>query len=288
MRGIIPILLMAASLPLGAWELPSQNELAAVQGDALQSVLCEAGLPVLPTRQEALQKAGFRLGLERLAIKQTLVYRISRAKAEYNRITPENNAATASLGRQTGAPAVFCEYLEALAGQRLSRRQEYAVNQALQLLLLDTYGIDALQIRLLSEALELPAAEHMDYMLNMPIYGMFNASPTALPPRWQVMSDMQLMTTLMREVSLLLRQATDKPTADSAASELLLLMPLWNTTQRTRMAMSQHEINLSPLEKVLMEFLDSAVAQVVQERRRLTGCDWFGSTRLQSIDELFR
>ncbi len=288
MRGIIPILLMAASLTSGAWELPSQNELAAVQGDSLQSALCEAGLPVLPTRKEALQNAGFRFGLERLAIKQALVYRISRAKAEFNRITPENNAATARLGRQLGAPSAFCEYLDALAGQSLSRRQEYAVNQALQLLLLDTYGIDALLIRHLSEALELPAAEHMKYMSNMPVYGMFDALPSSFSPHGQVMSDIQLMTPLMRQAAQILRKAMDARTADAAASELLLLLPMWNTTQRTRMALSQQEISLSPLENMLMQFLNSAMAQVVQERLRLAGIDWFGSTRLQSIDELFR
>lgn len=275
-------------MPTVAWELPSQNELAAAQGESLQLALREAGIPLPPTRHEAQRMAGHHLGMERGAVKKCLVYRTSRAKSERYRITPENNAATARLARQLGVSDIFCRYLELLAGGGLSRREEYLVNQALQGMVREIYGIDALQIRLLSESLDLPATQHMQFMMGLPVDAMFDMEPEALPSTGQVMADMQTMAPLMRQVAQVLRTACDKKTADAAATELLALLPVWNTTLRTRRAFVKQEIKLSAFEKMLMPLLNTALEQVVQERRRLAANDWFGSAGLRSVDELFR
>lgn len=288
MRGAIPVLLMAVAMPSVAWELPSQNELAAVQGESLQLALCESGIPLPPTRQEARQRAGHHLGLERWAVKKCLVYRTSRAKSERYRLTPENNAATARLARQLGVSDIFCRYLELLAGGGLSRREEYLVNQALQGMLREVYGIDTLQIRLLSESLDLPASQHMQFMMALPVYGMFDLVPDTPPSTGRVMADMQIMAPLMRQMAQVLRTVCDEKTADAAAAELLALLPVWNTTLRTRQALVKQEIKLSTFEQMLMPLLNTAFEQVVQERRRLGAADWFGSACLRSVDELFR
>ena len=75
MRGALPALFLAASLPLVAWEAPSHSELAAVLGNEALAAVLDAGLPLPPTREEARAAAGWRYWLERDALKRAMVYR---------------------------------------------------------------------------------------------------------------------------------------------------------------------------------------------------------------------
>ena len=288
MRGVLPALFLATSLPLVAWEMPSRSELVAVLGDEVRAAVLEAGLPLPPTREEAQAAAGWRYGLERDAIKRAMVYRTSRIKAERNRITPENNKVTASLARHCGAPELFCQYLKWQVDDTLSRRQQYALNQALQNLLQETYGIDALQIRLVSESLNLAPSDHLLYMLQMPVGGMYDMVSLSPLPAGQLLADIQMMTDVLRRANEVLLTVRDRASAEAAALALQQLLPLWNTTQQARMLMQQGKTSPTPAEKLALKLLDTSTVRIVKTRKELQAARWYESTCLQTVDELLR
>lgn len=288
MRGVLPALFLATSLPLVAWEMPSRSELAAVLGDEVRAAVLEAGLPLPPTREEAQAAAGWRYGLERDAIKRAMVYRTSRIKAERNRITPENNKVTASLARHCGAPELFCQYLKWQVDDTLSRRQQYALNQALQNLLQETYGIDALQIRLVSESLNLAPSDHLLYMLQMPVGGMYDMVSLSPLPAGQLLADIQMMTDVLRRANEVLLTVRDRASAEAAALALQQLLPLWNTTQQARMLMQHGKTSPTPAEKLALKLLDTSTVRIVKTRKELQAARWYESTCLQTVDELLR
>ena len=99
--GLLPALSVLASLPLAAWEAPTQNELAALFGEDPQATILQCGLPQVPTREEA-RRVGYRYELERAAMKRALLFRTVLAKSNRGRIFAETNAATAEMARQWG------------------------------------------------------------------------------------------------------------------------------------------------------------------------------------------
>lgn len=277
-----------ASLPLVAWEAPTQNELAALMGMEPQATLLACGLEQPPSAAEAKKQAGYRYEIERMLIKQVLVYRTSLAKSNRGRISTEIEKNSAEMGRRLGAPAVFCRYLELQAGNSLNLREQYALRQALKQLVRGTYGIDELQIRLLSETLSLPAPQHMQFMLNLPVSGMFDMVPRELPPKSRILSDMQVMTAVLRTADSILRTVSDTETADAAAERLQQLLPIWNTTRQLRFHTEQLNDQLEPAERMAVRLLESTTRRLVQTRRALLNQGWYNSTRLPAIDELLR
>lgn len=288
MRGALPALFLAASLPLVAWEAPSHSELAAVLGNEALAAVLDAGLPLPPTREEARAAAGWRYWLERDALKRAMVYRTSRSKAERNRITPENNKVTASLARHCGAPELFCRYLKLQADDTLSRRQQYALTQALNYLLQETYGVDTLQIRLVSESLDLVPADHMLYMLQMPVGGMYDMVSEGPLPDGRLLADLQTMMDVLRRANEVLLTVHDRASAEAAALALQQFLPLWNTTQQTRLQMQQGGIRFTPAEKLALQLLDASTARIIGTRKGLQAARWYESTCLQTVDELLR
>lgn len=280
--------MLAASLPLGAWEAPAQNEMAALLGEEPHAMVLQSGLPLPPTKEEARQSSGYRYDLERKAMKQVLVYRTSLAKSERGRISPENNQSCAAMARRMGAPEIFCRYLELMGSNALSRRQQYALNQALRLLLQDTYGIDTLQMRLISESVQKPAPRHMLFMLQLPAGGMFDMVPRQLPPRERLLSDIQLMTRVLRLADEILRKVHDPRSADAAALQLQPLLPLWETTMQSRFHADQVTELFGPAERMAAQLLNAVSARLVQTRRTLHEQNWYGSSTLQTVDELLR
>lgn len=288
MRGLLPALVLAASLPLAAWEAPSPSELAAVLGDEVYAAALESGMPLPPTREEAMAAAGWRYGLERDALKRAMVYRTSRAKAERNRITVENNKITAILAEHCGAPELFCRYLRLLADETLSRRQQYALNQALNYLLQETYGVDTLQIRLVSESLDLAPADHMLYMLQMPVGGMYDMVSEGPLPDGRLLADLQTMMDVLRHANEVLLTVHDRASAEAAAVALQQLLPLWCTTRQLRLLMRLGKIHFTPAEKLALQLLETTTARVIETRKRLHAARWYESTCLQTVDELLR
>ena len=288
MRCLLPVALALLLLPALALELPSPCLLEAVQGREPFATCLEAGVPVPPTREEIRQKSGLRMGHERLAIKRAMVYRTSMAKSARNRITPENNRCTAALARRTGAPDVFSRYLELLADNTLSRRQVYAVNQALRYLLYEVYHIDELQIRLVSESLNLPAAEHVLFMQQMPVaylYDCVSAQPTE---KEKLLADIQTITGVLRQCNDILTKVHDRTSADAAAVKMLALLPEWSTTLQTRLNEKAVVQQFTAVERLAVQLLNDTAAKLTQTRRLIHSKDWFDSTRLQTVDEIFR
>lgn len=282
------VICVIASLPVWAWEAPLQNEMAALQGVEPFAEGVEYGIPLPPTAAEARMQSGYRYELERAALKQVLVYRTSRAKADRNRMTPANNATCAKLARQLGAPGILATYLDLLADSSLSRRQQYVVEQLLRRLVQETYGIDTLQMRLVSESAELPPAQHMRFMLQLPVSSMFDLVPAKLPPKQRVLSDIMLMTSILRQVDGILSRVQNASGADAAAQALQALLPMWETTLQTRYHASRLSADLTPAERMSARLLESTQAGLLRTRRRLHENDWYQSTRLRTIDELFR
>lgn len=289
MRLLRPVLsAVAVSLPLGAWEAPTPGEMAALMGQEPQLTAMESGQPLPPPSAAARQERDFRFDLERKAMKQVLLYRTGLAKIERGRITAENNLACAAMARRLGAPALFTRYLELLGSNELSRREQYAVNQALRYLIQEVYGIDILQMRLVSESVQLSSAQHMLFLQQLPVGSMFDMIPAAPSPREQILTDIQLMTGILRQVNTVLQTVRDTRTADAAARALLPLLLLWCTTQQTRYHAAAMSESLTPAERMAVQLLNSTLDYLIATRKALNEQNWYDSTRLQAIDELFR
>ena len=280
-------LLLCAGASAMAWEAPTQHEWDAMQGREPFEEIAKAGIPLPPSRAEAMSASPLRYGQERVAVKYALACRMSVAKAARNRISPELNKTTAELARHCGAPALFCKYLELMAGQRLSRRQEYELRQAFDYLVREVYEVDTLQMRVFSESLSLPEKQHLTYMLSMPVAFMFDQAPEEPPARETLMADVRTMTTVLRKCNEILGKVTDGTTADAAAEQLKSLLSLWNTTLRVRAHAHSISVQFLPHEKLALQLLDSTSAALIETRRRLHGKQWFGSARLFAMDELF-
>ena len=284
---MLPALFALAAQPLAAWEPVSQNELAALLGEEPQTTILQCGQPQVPTREEAL-RAGVRYELERNALKRALLFRVSLSKADRGRISPETNRATAQQARRYGAPETFCRLLERLASGTLSRRQEYAVEQALRQLIGETYAVDSLQMRLVSEALGLPPREHLAFMLALPVGSMFDLVPAQLPPQQQVLSDILAMTNTMRREIRILQTVQDLPSADAAATQLLPLLPVWGTTLPTRYHRAELGAQMDAATRWAAQLMQGTMDELLALRRDLHKKGWFGSTRLETVDELLR
>lgn len=283
MRGVLAVLFLASAFSVKGWELPTPVELAAVQGEYPFAAALEAGLPLPPTRDEARRAGVLPYEQARLVLKKVMLLRTSRAKAERRRITPENNRLMAVLAQQAGAPAVFCRYLALLADDSLSRRQQYVVNQLLQHFLQQVYGIDELQMRLLSEAVDLPADEHAHFLLQLPLQGMFDLVPAKPLAVEENLADLQLMTMLLREAGAGLLKVRDAATADAAAQELQQLLPLWNTTWQTRSMLQEGALPQLPAISLSLQQLDASTSRLMTTLRLLAEARWYGSKRLQAI-----
>lgn len=286
MRWMLPILTWVTALPLAAWVLPTQNEWAAVQGEETLLTIAECGIPLPPTQAEA--RADVRYGCRQAGLKRALVYLTSRAKSERNRVSPEIRRTTAVLARSSGAPELFCRYQEMLASGTLSRRQTYAVEMALEYLVAEVYGVDNLQLRLVSEALNLPPAEHLLYMLQMPLAGVYDLMPKNPPPREWILSDIQTMTRVMVEAAEILSQVRDRAGADAASVALQELLPLWGSSQQTRHHFNAFKNQLTMAEQLAMKLYEASRAQLLKRRRELLQNKWYDSPCLEVIDELLR
>lgn len=263
------------------------NVLQVISGEEPFLSIAQARLPLPPTRSEA-ESGGFRYDQQRLAIKRALVYRTSLAKANRNRISPENNRSTAAMARHLGAPAVFCEYLEHLASGELSRRDERVAEQALRHVAQNIYGVDILRIRQVSESLKLPGAAHTAAMLSMPVSSMYDAVTVAPPAAEQVLPDIQTMTTVQRQLHAILATVHDKASADAAAGKLADLLPIWSTTFPSRVHGPELSRKLTPAEKMSAQLLTHTIHPVVTLRKELDRKEWYGSEMLMIMDEQFR
>lgn len=286
MRRLWLVLLSAVALPLAAWELPTQSELAAVRGEEPFASALAAGIPLPPSREEAQAAAGWRFGLQRQAIKRALVYQKVRAKAERHRVSRDNYRSTAAYARKCGAPDIIVRYLELLTDDSLTRRQEYVVARALQHVLLEVYGVDELQIRLVTEYADLPASELLPFMLQMPVHGMYDVAPKELPPRETLVADVLLMAGVLGQVDAALSRVTDRESADAAAAELQNLLPLWNTTLAVRVHMPEAKLEYTVAERMAMQLLETKVNQLQKTRQALFAKDWFSSVRLRVLNTL--
>lgn len=286
MRWMLPILTWVTALPLAAWVLPTQNEWAAVQGEEALLTIAECGIPLPPTQAEA--RADVRYGCRQAGLKRALVYLTSRAKAERNRVSPEIRKTTAALARSCGAPELFSQYLELQAAGTLSRRQLYALEQALDYLVREVYGIDKLQLRVLSENLNLAPAEHMLYMLHIPTAGMYDLVPDEPPAQGMLLSDIQTMTHVALRADNILRQVRDRSGADAASLALLELLPLWGTTQPSQHHKEAFMGKLTVAEQLAVKMYETVKARLIQTRQELSRKNWYDSPCLEVIDELLR
>lgn len=278
------VLFYGTMLPLAAWELPGANELAAVYGQEPMLSIASAGIPLPPTRAEV---PVCQYGRQAFAIKQALSYQISLAKAERRRVSPDNYRATGLFARKAGAPLLFSYYQDLLARNELSPREDYLVNQALNLLIVGAYRVEPLQFRLLSEALELPATEHTRYLLQLPKAALGELLPAQRPSSEERTSDYQMMSQVLQQVNARLEDVVDRATADSAAAGLLEMLPLWNTTQRTRTLIGKTN-DTSPAEQQCINEMFATVGIVARTRAALAEKEWYQSPYLKFADAFFR
>ena len=117
---------------------------------------------------------------------------------------------------------------------------------------------------------------------------MFDMVPTQPPAQEQVLVDILEMTRVLRQENEILKQVRDLPSADAAAQQLQKLLPQWGTTAQTRYHRASVGQQLSTAAGWAAQVLDSTTDQLVRTRRELHEKGWYGSTRLEALDEFFR
>ncbi len=246
----------------------------------------EGGLPRPPTAAEvAGMPAEVRLR-QQVALKAVWLERLIRAREERHRVSRENAAASVQQAQRLGAPAGFVSMLRLQAQGNLSPRERYEL-EAAQQAMLAAYGVDAREMRFYVEGSELTAEQLREVAAWLPLQAFFNQLPTeaeAPADEQAVASCYADFLAAHRELAAALAQVSDRSSADAAAEALL------PTLERYHSALRQLQVVPPALraeaQRLHARDAESVAAATRKERARLQENAWYGSSRLQSLNEL--
>ncbi len=244
-----------------------------------------------PSAQPEPEPEGAALPVElraqqQLALKTVWLERLIRAREERHRVTRENLSHCTVLALRLGAPAEFVNMLRRQAAGNLPARERHALESALQDLLA-AYGVDARELRFFVEGSHLSAAQLRDVAGWLPLEGMFNiVDPAAEAPSSEedVAAHYCELLAALRDVAVAWRGVVDLASANAAADAL-------------RPVLLRHQVALRPLLLAPPDMRAAAIAPYAadaapvneacnRERDRLQEHAWYGSHRLQLLDDL--
>ncbi len=267
------------ALPLLATGLWLSAASAAPEAGAALPVVLPAELAELPAETRLQQQ---------VALKAVWLERLIRSREERHRITRENLSRSVLQAASLKAPAAFVDILRRLAAGNLPARERHELEARLQAML-DAYGVDTHEMRFFVEGCQLSASELREVAAWLPLHALFNILPAASEApatAEEVAACYAELLAARRELVAIWQQVADEASANAAADAL-------------RPVLERHLSALRPLlitpEELRVEALSPFAREAAevnracnQERNRLLEHGWYGSFRLQVLDELLR
>lgn len=245
----------------------------------------QSSLPRVPSEEEVQQQPEPQRLAARQSVKQVMLRRIIRLKAERRRLTPENSAACVALAAQLHAPAELVELLRLETAGPLGGRDLYEHSQALSKLV-HAYGVDDLQIRLFVEGLNFTPQEWADIAEWLPTESVFNMVSRRSVTNEELEFQFTLLADLYSRLAAEYEEITNREQADAAAERLLGLLHSYDAVMPARLVLSGAR-GEAPSASATDSLLQPVIRQLVKQRQRLREADFFGSRRLAALDYIF-
>lgn len=242
----------------------------------------EAELPGQTTAREAT--AGQLNPAEKDAIKRALLSRAVRLRAERHRITPEAAEAYIALAKQLGAPADFVEILAEEKEEPLAGRAAYEHRQRMEEAT-QRYGVDALQIRLFVEGLQMEAQKIEEVIDWLPVRDLFNLSTSEqLKMRKETLPEkLGELCALYRKMLEVYNTIDSRGAADSAAQRLLSCLPELERTVPIRTLLRRVGSHRLP---GYDEIVGDIAHRLSVRRMELLESSFYASARMRALDAL--
>lgn len=277
--------LALALLPAAADMLPLTPEQCAALGQEPYLSIEEAGLPLPPTMEQVHALPAREMVRCQSAIKETLLLRWALIRQAGHRSNAEIETASAGLARETEAPEILAQIFQRFADGNLSRPQEHAWNNLLELVL-SAYRTDELAVRLLVQEADLTPEDAVALASFLPLADAFNTIPLRPPSEAQVLADLQLMQREYAALSTLYAGVQDKETAERAAEQALPIVQRLLTAAPTFFLLKQPQTVLNPAQNAALKAANEAYAALNAQRTRLQETHFAGSVRLRALDIL--
>lgn len=240
--------------------------------------------PDLPAEEEIAALAPEVRVAQASALKAVLLSQMLRLLRDEHRLTPENLRQSADAARVAGAPLYWQRAMLALAGGVLSPRERRELEKSLETFY-GLYGVDVLALRLFVETSRLSVNEIAEILPSLPLEPLFN-----LPaPEAASAQDLAVQAEALKEVFSALQtslaSAHDKDSADAAADALIPFLPLYDRTQKLRLAHPEEQVEAFAAYR---DFFPPAAKTIREQRVRLFNAGYFSSPRLRAIDYLLQ
>lgn len=219
------------------------------------------------------------------AVKRVLLARAVQIKVNRHRITPEAAAANVALAKQLGAPDEFVGALIREMGHPLAGRAAYDHRQQMEEMTQE-YEIDALQIRLFVEGLQVEPGKIAEVIDWLPVRDLFNLATLeqlkllrgdTLPGK---LTELQALYEKMLEVY---NTINSRETADAAAQTLLSCLPELDRTASIRMLLRRMGSHRLP---GYDEIVGDIARRLSSRRRELFESSFYASVHMEALDAL--
>lgn len=274
-----------ALLPAAADMLPLTPEQCAALGQEPYLSLEEAGLPLPPTMEQMRAMPAMVFAQQQSAIKETLLLRWALIRQAGHRSNADVETASAGIAREAEAPEILATIFQRFADGNLSRPQEHAWNNLLELVL-HAYHTDELAVRLLVTEADVTPEEAVALAAFLPLADAFNMVPLRPPTAAEILADFQLMQRDYGELAAIYASVQDKESAEAAALAARPVVQRLLTTSRTLFLLKDPQTQLTPEQADAMKAANESYARLCAERERLQQGLFGRSLRLRALDIL--
>lgn len=277
--------LLLCLLPAAADMLPLTPEQCAALGQEPYLSLAEAGLPLPPTMEQMRAMPAAEFARQQAALKETLLLRWALIRQAGNRSHADVETASAGMARETEAPELVADIYQHLADGNLTRPQEHAWNNLLELVL-HAYRTDELAVRLLVTEADVTPDAVVELAAFLPLADAFNMVPLRPPSAAEVLADFRLMQRDYAELARLYAAVQDKESAEQTAVAARPVVQRLLTTARTLFLLKDPQTLLTPEQSDALKAANESYALLNGQRTRLQELNFGGSLRLRALDIL--
>lgn len=274
-----------ALLPAAADMLPLTPEQCAALGQEPYLSLEEAGLPLPPTLEQMHAMPAAEFARQQAALKETLLLRWALIRQAGHRTTADIETASAGIARETEAPEILVAIYQRFADGNLSRPQEHAWNNLLELVM-HAYRTDELAVRLLVAEADVTPDAAVELAAFLPLADAFNMVPLRPPTAAEITADFRLMQRDYAELATLYATVQDNASAEAAALSARPVVQRLLTTARTLFVLKDPQTQLTPEQSDAMKAANASYATLNAQRARLQELNFGGSLRLRALDIL--
>lgn len=274
-----------ALLPAAADMLPLTPEQCAALGQEPFVSLEEAGLPLPPTMEQMRAMPAMVFAQQQAAVKETLLLRWALIRQAGHRATADVETASAGIARETEAPEILATIFQRFADGNLSRPQEHAWNNLLELVL-HAYRTDELAVRLLVTEADVSPEDAVALAAFLPLADAFNMVPLRPPTAAEMTADFRLMQRDYAELATIYARVQDKESAEQAALAARPVVQRLLTTARTLFVLKDPQTQLTPEQADAMKAANVSYAALNAQRTRLQETHFASCVRLRALDIL--